>query len=147
MTKDEMRSELSGILSLEDPQLDVPTVDDWRRLEARFGMVFPTDFKSFIELMAEFSFPGDIFNVSRTGQTNGNDLIEVVYDTELEGGWPQYLVPFFGIGNGDYFALDSREGSQSGVYYRYHEDSRIERYSKSFEDWIRTLPSFLKAES
>ncbi len=146
MTKDEVRKVLSEILDPEISRLDSPTGADWQRLEERFGTRFPSDFKSFIELMAEFSFPGDIYNVSASEKTNGNDLIEVVYDSEISLGWPSDLVPFYGIGNGDYFALDRREGTESGVYYRYHENGIIKPYARSFEEWIKRLPAFLRGE-
>ena len=146
MTKEEMRNELRVILSAEDPPLDVPTPSDWQGLEARFGTVFPPDFKSFVDLMAEFSFPGEIYNVTRSERTNGNDLIETVNDAETPAGWPRQLVPFYGIGNGDYFALNADEGEKTGVYFRYHEDGRIDRYSESFEEWVKRLPAFLRGE-
>lgn len=144
MTKDEMREVLRGILPAEVPVLDVPVLSDWRRLETRFNTVFPLDFKSFIDLMAEFSFPGEIYNVMRLERSNGNDLIEEVYEAEMVFGWPRKFIPFYGIGNGDYFALSADEGESSGVYYRYHEDGRMDQYSKSFEEWVRQLPAFLR---
>lgn len=35
--------------------------------------------------MSEYSFPGDILNVS-SGKTNGNDTIEFTYDYEIKQG-------------------------------------------------------------
>src|SRR5271166_1583779 len=95
--------------------------------------------------MSEFAFPGDIYKVSGGGRTNGNDLIEAVYEHERKlSDWPEDLIPFYGIGNGDYFAISKKEGALTGVYYRYHEDGRVERCSDSFEAWLAGLPSFLK---
>lgn len=145
MTKDEIRSLLKTVLDQEASQLDVPSEGDWASLAAALGASFPPEFKAFIELMAEFSFPGDIYNVSASGRTNGNDTIATVYANERQhNGWPEELIPFYGIGNGDYFALGAKDGA---VYYRYHEDGRVERYNDSFEAWLRKLPGFLNPEA
>ena len=148
MTKTELKELLSGILDAETVKLDSPSEDDWQALEARFKTTFPAEFKIFIELMSEFSFPGDIYNVTDFARGNGNDSIWVVYENEiLHSNWPESLVPFYGIGNGDYFALNAREGKDSAVYYRCHESGRIEKYCFSFEDWLNKLPAFLKGKS
>ena|SRR5215213_1799952 len=97
--------------------------------------------------MAVYEFPGDILNVSKAGRHNGNDRIAFIYEFEREhGDWPEELIPFYGIGNGDYFALDRREGRNSAVYYRYHEDGHVERYSPDFAAWVRDLPDWLDDE-
>ena len=144
MTKNEIRAILSSILSAEVGGIDSPTETDWSLLERRFATHFPVEFKVFIELMSEFSFPGDIYNAIQAGRTNGNDSILTVYENEINAGWPENLIPFYGIGNGDYFALDKNEGIQSAVYYRYHEDGNVVKYSSSFEEWLKHLPAFLR---
>ncbi|MCC5463776.1 SMI1/KNR4 family protein [Pelosinus baikalensis] len=144
MTKNEIESILDKILEEEGMQLDSPTSGDWDVLRIKFNCEFGDEFKSFIELMSTYIFPGDIFNVS-TGRTNGNDSIELVYDFEMKGGnWNPKMMPFYGIGNGDYFCLNSDENPSSPVYYYYHEDSRVEKYADTFEEWIRDLPDFLE---
>lgn len=144
MTKDEIRLMLRAIPDVRAANFSKPTEADWASLETFFDSRFPPEFKAFIELMAEFSFPGDIYNVTSAGQTNGNDLIATVYANEkASSNWPARLVPFYGIGNGDYFALGADDGL---VYYRYHEDQRVEKYSASFEEWLRRLPSFMNGE-
>jgi hypothetical protein len=60
------------------------------------------------------------------------------------GNWNKNFIPFYGIGNGDYFCLNAKECPDSKVYYRYHEDLRMEEYSDSFEMWIKDLPDFLR---
>lgn len=143
MNKDEIESLLEDILEAEVGQHDPPSSDDWKQLENKFSCKFNYEFRYFIELMASYSFPGDILNVS-TGQTNGNDMIEFTYDYEInQGHWNSDLIPFYSIGNGDYFCLNSKECPMSPVYYLYHEDSRVEKYSNSFADWIKGLPDFL----
>ena len=145
MTKQEIRSLLSSILPVESGSVVPPTAEEWQALERRFGTRFPKEFVYFIELMSEFSFPGDIYNVTQAGRTNGNDTIELVYENErVNFAWPEELIPFYGIGNGDYFALNRNEGSNSAVYYRYHENGQIERDSDSFDSWLAQLPAFLR---
>lgn len=147
MNRDEMSLFLASFLEREITVFDMPTKDDWRILEEYFSTKFSLEFKAFIELMSEFSFPGDIFNVTQPGTTNGNDLIIFTYETERKvSHWPKDFVPFYGIGNGDYFAVSAREDEKSPVYYRYHEDGRIEKYCDSFEEWVKRLPIFLEGE-
>ena len=144
MTKQEIRALLSTVLPAKSGGIGPPSTEEWQALEGRLGTCFPEEFVYFIELMSEFSFPGDIYNVTRADRTKDNDTIELVYAHERRlSGWPDELIPFYGIGNGDYFALHRDEGRASAVYYRYHEDGRIERYSASFASWLIELPAFL----
>lgn len=138
-----MKNLLSDILEKETLELDKPSLNDWEKIERKFDCQFPIEFKYFLELMCSFSFPGDILNVS-LGKTNGNDTIEFTYDYEMkEGGWQKELIPFYNIGNGDYFCLLSSECPKTGVYYYSHEDGSIEKEADTFEQWIRQLPDFL----
>src|SRR5699024_12879244 len=98
---------------------------------------------SFIELMSKYMFPGDILHVS-TGKTNGNDTIELTYNYEVkQGTFPKELIPFYGIGNGDYFCLHSKECPNTNVYYYSHEEQSFEKDSDSFMQWVKQLPDFL----
>jgi hypothetical protein len=143
MTRQEMESLLESTMPREPSQFDPPSAMDWDRLRAKFGCDLGEDFRSFIELLAAYQFPGDVFNVS-SGRTNGNDLIGTVYDTEVEiGGWDHALIPFYAIGNGDYFCLSRNECPASPVYYYCHDSQTSERYADSFEEWVRRLPEFL----
>jgi hypothetical protein len=145
MNKNEIETILGGVLPRESPPFDKPTNEHWRRLEAKFQTSFPEDFVLFYELMTGFSFPGDILNIQPEGKTNGNDDIGFVYDLEMRSeNWDSQMIPFYSIGNGDYFCLSSKEGKDSKVYYRYHEDGRYEPYSSSFTEWIKDLPEFLR---
>ncbi|SEN49680.1 SMI1 / KNR4 family (SUKH-1) [Terribacillus saccharophilus] len=143
MTKDEIARILSNILDKESENLDNPSSNDWSKLESKFSCSFPKEFVYFIELMSDYSFPGEILNVS-SGNTNGNDTIEFTYDYERnQGDLEEDLIPFYSIGNGDYFCLVSKECPNSGVYYYSHEESVIEKDADNFEDWIKQLPGFL----
>ncbi|MDR2639028.1 MAG: SMI1/KNR4 family protein, partial [Helicobacteraceae bacterium] len=117
MTKEKMRLILARCLTKPAFEYDAPTGEDWSALEAFFGAELPHDFKIFIELMSEFDFPGDIYNASAKGRTNGNGDIILVYTSEIAFcDWQKELIPFYGVGNGDYFALNSTEGKNSAVY-------------------------------
>lgn len=143
MTREEIELILSKILIPEDTQLDSPSDEDWSLLSDKFKCQFSSDFKCFFDLMSRYIFPGDIYNVTN-GNNNGNDNIIFVYDYEMNSGdWNKDFIPFYGIGNGDYFCLNIKECPNSKVYYYFHEDSRIEEYNNSFEMWIKNLPDFL----
>ncbi|MBS0659767.1 MAG: SMI1/KNR4 family protein [Verrucomicrobia bacterium] len=146
MTKQEIEAALQAVLEPETTPFDAPSPSEWQALESRFSTTLPTDFKHFIELMSRYSFPGDIYNVPQAAEakTNGNDTIVTIYQSEKDlGGWPDYLIPFYGIGNGDYFALDAREGDKSAVYFKSHTDGTVARYAESFGAWVNKLREFL----
>jgi hypothetical protein len=146
MTKQEIETALQAVLEAEPTPFDPPVLSDWQALEARFNTALPTDFKVFIELMSQYSFPGDIYNVPQasSARTNGNDTVVAIFESEKSlGDWPDHLLPFYGLGNGDYFVLDTREGDRSAVYFKSHSDGTVTRYSESFSAWINRLPDFL----
>jgi hypothetical protein len=144
MSPQEMEAILKSILSAETEQLDAPSDADWQRLESKFSCRFGADFKTFIGMMSHFQFPGDILNVS-TGRTNGNDAIATCFDFELaESDWSPDMIPFYSIGNGDYFCLKRTECPESRIYYFYSERPAFDYYCDSFEEWVRQLPDFLK---
>ena len=146
MEKNEVREILSQNLEKEFEQIDQASEADWNKLQQRMQTRFPESYRWFIELMTEYSFPGDILNIQESGQTNGNDSISLIYDSEFRESEHPWLIPFYSIGNGDYFCLDSREKENSAVYYVYHEDGRVSCEKPSFEDWLRSLPDFLEGE-
>lgn len=143
MSYADIESVLQHLCQPESPPCDAPTEADWQSLESRFGCRFGDAFKSFIALMSKYQFPGDILNVS-TGRTNGNDSVLVAYQHEMHGdGWDSAMIPFYAIGNGDYFCLSRTECPSSRVFYYYAEIQAFEPHCDSFEQWILDLPSFL----
>jgi hypothetical protein len=101
----------------------------------------------FLDLMGEFRFPGEIYNVTNTAARFADDTIEIVYSLEKsESNWPEDLIPFYGIGNGDYFALSRTEGPRTAVYFRRHEDGFVEKVSASFSSWLSELPNILAGQ-
>lgn len=145
MKKEELRKILITCVPRNSVGFQAPATSEWDSLEKRFGCQFPSDMKKFIDLMSEFAFPGDILNVG-AGPHNGNDTIESVYEFELQHSpsWRSEMVPFFSIGNGDYFCVSSVECPDTPVYYFYADREQFQRYSNSFVEWVVELPTFLK---
>ena len=143
MNKHAITAILDQALERESRTVDVPEPEDWGRLERKFATQFPDAFRSFIELMSIFHFPGDILNVRESGKTNGNDTIALTYDLEMKDQWNADLIPFYSIGNGDYFCLSAKEGRASAVYYWSHENHSVSKENESFENWLKALPGFL----
>lgn len=136
----EIENILKTLLDKETDKLDKPTEEEWKELGERFNYVFEKEFKYFIELMSEWSFPGDIYNVSKENN-NGNDIIEDVYNHEMENGnWKGNMIPFYGIGNGDYFCINTED---SKIYYYYEDKNKFEEYCNNFKAWIEDLHNFL----
>ena len=146
LTKEDIRNIL---LSSQDVELlidpyDVPDQNDWMAIEQKFKINFCKEFMWFMEIINEFLFPGDILNVKEDGNTNGNDTIVFTYDHEIKhGSWPAQYIPFYSIGNGDYFCLSSKDDVACKVYYYYHETSLVKKYAENFSEWISDLPSFM----
>ena len=146
MNKVEIEQILQQCLERETIPWDVPTQVEWNALRHQFKTDFPNEFMDFINCMAHYAFPGDILNVPSEGRTNGNDTMTTAYEFERSSGqWPVTLLPFYAIGNGDYFALNVAEGRDSSVYYVYHDDGQVKRHAASFAIWIAELPAFLSS--
>jgi hypothetical protein len=144
MTKDQIRLLLASCLSAASAGFQEPTEQEWQELQTLFGFNFPKEFRHFVDLMSEFSFPGEILNVGK-GPNNGNDRIVFTYDFERaeNPAWNEDMIPFYAIGNGDYFCISRSGGPTSQVYYFYAEKDSFEVYSPSFDAWIQQLPEFL----
>ena len=125
----------------ENKEYAIPTKEEWMKLEKQVQYVFPDEFKAFIDLMSVYLFPGDIFNATEHNN-NGNDTILYVYQYESRyQEWDSHMIPFMGIGNGDYFCISKLD---SKIYYFYCDKLMFEVYSQSMSDWIKELPDFLE---
>lgn len=143
MSIEEIESTLAKVLRPESVPLDPPSQRDWQQLEEKFGCTFGGEFRGFIHLMSKYQFPGEILNVS-TGRTNGNDSIVIAYELEAnQHGWAAEMIPFYAVGNGDYFCLSANECPASRVFYFFADRLVFEPYANSMEGWIRDLPTFL----
>ncbi|STQ89866.1 SMI1/KNR4 family protein [Iodobacter fluviatilis] len=144
MNKNEISLVLSKCLPLENRRLDTPSPEDWVNVENYFKTKLPQEYKYFVDLMTDFSFPGDIYNPTSKILTNGNDDIILVYETEIKNSnLSKNLIPFYGIGNGDYFCLSIEDGEKSAVYCTDHSTGEVSKEADSFEDWIIEIPNFL----
>ncbi len=147
MTSQEIEKILELLFRKRPGPYDPPTQEDWKHLAQKFGTEFNDDFLRFMELIGRFRFRGEILNVARHGNVGRNDSIETSYDFEMEHGrWNEDMIPFYSIGNGDYFCLSASGAKTSPVFYAYHEDGRVERYSDTFENWITQLKTFFSHE-
>jgi hypothetical protein len=142
MTKTEMEIFLSSLLQKDEKPI-VSLAKEWESLEEKFNCIISDEFKNFIELMSFFSFPGGFLNITDK-QDNDHDLISFIYDSEMENGeWNVQMIPFYGLGNGDYFCINSKKLPQSPVYFYDHEISTFEVYTKTFEEWVLKIEDFL----
>jgi hypothetical protein len=146
MTREEIQEILDKIKEsrpLDAPTLEAPTQEDWEVLEKKFGCRFGAEFRTFMSIMPNYAFPGELLCIA-PGRPTEHGTIAGAYDSEMDGyDWNPRLIPFEFIGNGDYFCLAMDEEPNSAVYYRYHDDGSTEKCYDSFEDWIRGLPEFL----
>ena len=137
--------EIEGILQsclVEEMEIyEYPTDEEWKRLEESLDCKFCNEFKTFINLMSKYMFPGDIFNV-KNENNNGNDTIIDVYKYECRyPEWDANMIPFYGIGNGDCFCLRKNDMK---VYYFYEDRLEFGFYMETFAEWILDLPDFLE---
>ena len=136
-----MVADMNGNYINSGEKYAIPTREDWEELESQLNCKFPETFKAFIELMSEYLFPGDIYNVLKENN-NGNDTILYVYKYETKySEWDKNMIPFWGIGNGDYFCICK---TNNKIYYFYHDRLSFEDYSENMDKWIMELPDFLE---
>lgn len=141
MNIQEIEKILATCLCKEIEEYEYPTEENWKQLEIMLNCKFCDEFKIFINLMSKYSFPGDMYNVTNK-HNNGNDTILCVYEHESKySEWNKNMIPFYGIGNGDYFCINKENAA---VYYYYSDKLEFEFYIASFGDWIIDLPDFLE---
>ena len=141
MTRDSIENILNSTLKIQTDKPIYPTKEEWDRFENYFGCEFSTEFKWFIDFMSKYSFPGEIYNV-KDKSINGNDTIIFVYEYESKyDDWDKEMIPFCGIGNGDYVCINK---TNMEIYYFYSEVPEYEKLNNSFSEWIMELPTFLE---
>ncbi len=136
MTYDEIESRIGNAFWRKNPFEHPPTQEEWSRLERQFGCTFPPEFHSLQDLMSEYTFEGGYLLI--TPRPNEDD-IETVCKAEKETGrnWPDDLIPFYDVGNGDYVCLKASECPASAVYFIYHENDTVERIHENLAAWIK----------
>ena len=141
MNGKEIEEILRNCLEEEMEIYEYPTDEEWKSLEESLDCKFCYEFKIFINLMSKYMFPGDIFNV-KNSNNNGNDTIIDVYKHECRyPEWNVNMIPFYAIGNGDYFCLHKND---MRVYYFYAGRLEFGFYMETFAEWILDLPNFLE---
>jgi hypothetical protein len=122
-----------------------PNREDWTFLERKFHCSFSPEFVAFAELIVDYNLPG-MMRVRREGDSaSGDPTIDWWYDHEMSfGSWNPDMIPFIGVGNGDFFCLSVADGPQSGVYYADHEAGEEQRLTASFQEWLERLEEFLQ---
>lgn len=124
-------------------QIDPPTGKDWKYVEQKFKCKFPETYIIFQSIFGKYLIPLEIYNIS-TGQSNGDDLVSLVYDTEVDiSDWDSDTIPICGLGNGDYFCLRASEGKNSAVYFYDHNNNSVTKFNNSFGEWILGLKEFI----
>jgi hypothetical protein len=140
VTTDEIRKQLGELFRERTTPLRAPTANEWEALRSTLGWTWPDDFFAFHSVVGRCWFEGDLLGVAAIDDP---DTIAVTRDAEVSiGGWPEDLIPFLAVGNGDYFCLSLREAAASRVYYIRHEDRGVERLHDSFAGWIQDLGAY-----
>ena len=141
MNKQYIESVFEKCLEKEIDLYNIPLESDWINIGTKFGCRFSKIFKDYTELISKYILPGSL-NVAEEN-TNGDDTITIVYDYEMEyGNWISNYIPFFQIGNGDYFCFNVDECPNSAIYFYNHEDESFKQYRGSFEFWIDDFEEF-----
>ena len=147
MSGDQVDHIISRVLVERQEPLDRPNEQDWKALQEKFQCDFSPDFVLFMQYLGSYRFPGEIYDVARSGKTSGNGTIASIYDAEIsytDGPlWNADLIPFYGVGNGDCFCLSASGGEYSPVFYVFHEDGHTEQEYPSFEAFLMGLPDLL----
>ena len=84
-------------------------------------------------------------SVKRWSNEDIQRAVDSIHDAQYGNKWygnlNPFMIPFFGIGNGDYFCVCK---TNNKIYYFYHDILSFEEYSENMEEWIMELPDFLE---
>ena len=155
MTRDEVKAIIEDlVVKLEhddNPPIErradgppPPEPDDWAAMEARFGCTFEDSFKHFMTSIVDYNCP-TVLAVRRDGLPDGwhgwdGWRMDHAFDRETElGDWNPAMIPFFSLGNGDYYCLKDGGGGRSEVWFRDHEDESDEKIAGSFAEFLDRL--------
>jgi len=116
--------------------------NDWDYFKEKFNITdIDLNFVIFMDLINHFEFPGDIYFLIKS---EINDNIFNVYDHEIKyGDWNASLIPFYGIGNGDYFCISGKDFPVARVYFFDHSDNSVIVKYFSFEDFVNDIHVYI----
>jgi hypothetical protein len=147
MDRQSVRALLTPVLRAREVPGRPLAASDWDRVAQVFGRRPPDSFVAFVELLTEFHCWGASMLGAAPGQAEDGDFESVLrFERETPTGWPQGLVPFWEIGNGDYLALDLRRSDGAPVVLRDHADGSVQEEYPDFESFLRALPGALSDE-
>ena len=102
------------------------SADDWVEIENLAGSALPSEFKDFCAQVREYYFEGNIPSFHGKG-TDGDDWLTVLHREreQCENPIPASLIPFCGVGNGDYHCFRIRDAQRCAydVVYWYAEEA------------------------
>ena len=137
--------QLSAYAKRDEP-VAVPAEVDWRDLETYIGFQLPQDFKVFVAEAADYYFEGEIPSGRNDDSSSYVGWLTIVMREreQSENPIPRNLVPFCGVGNGDYHCfriLDRETGSYDVVYWDHEipteqQSNRPQKLAKDFAEWI-----------
>lgn len=142
MNKDEIEKIVLKVCCSDSEEYDIPDEKDWLELEKKLGIKYKKEYKTFVNFLGKYEIPLMFLNVIEAENSNGDDTVVLAYNFEKENNkfWPQDLIPFVDIGNGDYFCFSRND---SKVHYYYHDKLKSEIFSDDFDSWLISLPEFL----
>jgi len=141
MNESNINALLKSLFPAETEIKKRPTARDWQELCEFLNFEFPSEFVDFTNLSGAYRIDGTFLKVANNGELFGVETIASVIIAEGKiKGWPPSLIPFFSVGNGDYYCLDKNNDS---VTYLYHEDRSTEKLHNTFRLFLQNeLPDF-----
>ena len=137
MDKNEVENVLVSTFRQRADSLPSPTVNDWAALRSYFGATQLCDeFVFFMELAGRFRIEGELLRVADGRCLQGVDTIVSAVEAEKGiSGWPGSLIPFYSVGNGDYYCVSTEPAG--AVVYLDHEGGSHKVLWKSFSEFLK----------
>lgn len=130
---------------LRETELEEPTNEDWEELEKKTKFIFPDDFKDFFKQVRKYYFEGELPSFSGR-VSDGIDWFDLIdrERNQSENPIPVQLIPFCGVGNGDYHCFHITDaGSRTfNIVYWYAEEyweqqlNNLHILTDDFTSWL-----------
>lgn len=143
MTRADMRDRIARVFQSRDLPEEPPSTEEWNTVSASLGGRVPQALESFYEVAAEFRFEGDLLPIAVGGDLEAPDtLLTVRAAEEGIGGWPERMIPFFAMGNGDYLCVALNDDPEGPVYVVAHESRGVVLAHASIGHWLDELATY-----